>query len=88
MPTWPSSAETPAEYRSYVVNVRRDYAHVADADFAAGRTAVVRRLLALDPLYRTSAAREKWLDSAKRNLTAELDAWQSAGPGWLRADTR
>ena len=77
---------TPAEYRSYVRDVRRDYAHVADADFAAGRTAVVRRLLALDPLYRTPAAREKWLDSAKRNLAAELDAWQLDGPGWLRAD--
>jgi predicted metal-dependent HD superfamily phosphohydrolase len=76
----------PAEYRSYVRNVRQDYAHVADADFAAGRTAVVRRLLALDPLYRTPAAREKWLDNAKRNLSAELDAWQLKGPDWLRAD--
>jgi predicted metal-dependent HD superfamily phosphohydrolase len=76
----------PAEYRSYVRAVRQDYAHVADADFAAGRTAVVRRLLELDPLYRTPAARAKWLDSAKRNLTAELDAWRLVGPEWLHAD--
>ncbi|TJY67491.1 DUF4031 domain-containing protein [Arthrobacter sp. CAU 1506] len=76
----------PAEYRSYVRNVRQDYAHVADADFAAGRTAVVRRLLELDPLYRTPAAREKWLDHAKRNLSAELEAWQLHGADWLRAD--
>ncbi|MFT4471783.1 DUF4031 domain-containing protein [Arthrobacter sulfonylureivorans] len=76
----------PAEYRSYVRNVRQDYAHVADAEFAAGRTAVVRRLLELDPLYRTPAAREKWLDSAQRNLSAELEAWQLHGADWLRAD--
>ncbi|MEV7649302.1 DUF4031 domain-containing protein [Arthrobacter sp. NPDC089319] len=77
---------TPAEYRSYVRAVRQDYADVADADFAAGRTAVVRRLLDLDPLYRTPAAREKWLESARRNLTAELDVWQLEGPDWLRGN--
>jgi predicted metal-dependent HD superfamily phosphohydrolase len=77
---------TPAEYLSYVRDVHKDYAHVADADFAAGRTAVVRQLLELDPLYRTPAARERWLESARQNLSAELDAWQRGGPAWLRAD--
>ena len=76
---------TPAEYRSYVRDVRKDYAHVPDADFAAGRTAVVGRLLALDPLYRTPAAREKWLERARQNLSAELEAWHER-PDWLAAE--
>ncbi len=55
-------------------DVRAEYEHVDDAAFAAGRARVLRRLLDLDPLYRTSAGAALWADSARRNLTAELDA--------------
>jgi len=64
-------AEPPA-YALYLAAVREDYAHVSDADFAAGRAAVVRRLLALDPLFHSSRAKTLWLDAARRNLQAEL----------------
>ncbi|OFI38779.1 hypothetical protein BIU82_17695 [Arthrobacter sp. SW1] len=62
----------PAAYARYLAAVREDYAHVSDADFATGRAAVVRRLLALDPLFHNARARELWLDAARRNLQAEL----------------
>ncbi|MEW1983702.1 DUF4031 domain-containing protein [Pseudarthrobacter oxydans] len=62
----------PGEYARYVAAVRQDYAHIGDADFAAGRTAVVRRLLELDPLFHSDRARELWLDAAHRNLKGEL----------------
>ncbi|MBD1538698.1 DUF4031 domain-containing protein [Arthrobacter sp. S13_S34] len=62
----------PGEYARYVAAVRQDYAHIGDADFAAGRTAVVRRLLELDPLFHSGRARELWLDAAHRNLKGEL----------------
>ncbi|HBH58509.1 MAG TPA: DUF4031 domain-containing protein, partial [Arthrobacter bacterium] len=39
----------PEPYARYVAAVREDYAHIGDADFAAGRAAVVRHLLELDP---------------------------------------
>ncbi|WP_426299986.1 DUF4031 domain-containing protein [Arthrobacter sp. R-11] len=61
-----------AAYARYLADVREDYAHVSDADFAAGRAAVVRRLLALDPLFHSSRAKTLWLDAARRNLQAEL----------------
>ena len=64
--------QEPDGYRRYLHNVRKEYAHIADADFAAGRAAVVRRLLALDPLYRTAAGRRLWLERARTNLAAEL----------------
>jgi predicted metal-dependent HD superfamily phosphohydrolase len=62
----------PEPYARYVAAVREDYAHIGDADFAAGRAAVVRQLLALDPLFHTERARKLWLDAARRNLQGEL----------------
>ncbi|WAH95570.1 DUF4031 domain-containing protein [Arthrobacter sp. MMS18-M83] len=62
----------PAAYARYLTAVRDDYAHVSDPDFAAGRAAVVRQLLALDPLFHSERAKSLWLDAARRNLEAEL----------------
>jgi predicted metal-dependent HD superfamily phosphohydrolase len=62
----------PGPYARYVAAVREDYAHIGDADFAAGRAAVVRQLLELDPLFHSQRARELWLDAARRNLQGEL----------------
>ncbi|UZX04864.1 DUF4031 domain-containing protein [Arthrobacter sp. CDRTa11] len=62
----------PESYARYLAAVREDYAHIGDADFAAGRAAVVRRLLDLDPLFHTERAQELWLDAARRNLQGEL----------------
>lgn len=61
-----------ADYEAYVANVRAEYAHVSDADFRAGRAAVLHHLLNRDPLYATSTARELWEDAARRNMTTEL----------------
>jgi predicted metal-dependent HD superfamily phosphohydrolase len=62
----------PEPYARYVAAVREDYAHIGDADFAAGRAAVVRQLLELDPLFHTERARRLWLEAARRNLQGEL----------------
>ncbi|MCX6499311.1 MAG: DUF4031 domain-containing protein [Arthrobacter sp.] len=62
----------PAAYARYLAAVREDFAHIGDADFAAGRAAVVRQLLALDPLFHTPRGRELWQDAARRNLQGEL----------------
>jgi len=59
-------------YDEYVAGVRRDYAEVADADFAAGRAAVLRDLLGRDRLFGTAYARERWEPAARRNLEREL----------------
>jgi uncharacterized protein (DUF2236 family)/predicted metal-dependent HD superfamily phosphohydrolase len=59
-------------YDEYVAGVRRDYAHVSDADFAAGRAAVLRDLVGRDRLYRTAYALEHWERQARLNLEREL----------------
>lgn len=63
----------PAErYAEYVAAVRREYAHVADADFAAGRAAVLRDLLAKPHLFHTAHARSSWEATARANVEREL----------------
>jgi predicted metal-dependent HD superfamily phosphohydrolase len=62
----------PEAYARYRTAVREDFAHIGDGDFAAGRAAVVRQLLQLEPLFHTSRGRELWLAAARRNLQGEL----------------
>ncbi|MDR7083450.1 putative metal-dependent HD superfamily phosphohydrolase [Arthrobacter ginsengisoli] len=62
----------PAAYARYLAAVRQDFAHIGDDDFAAGRAAVVRQLLQLDPLFHTARGRALWLEAAQRNLRDEL----------------
>ncbi len=63
----------PAErYADYVADVRQEYGAVPDDDFARGRAAVLRDLLAKNSLFHTAAARDLWEDRARANVTAEL----------------
>jgi predicted metal-dependent HD superfamily phosphohydrolase len=64
----------PAAYERYQTAVRAEYAHVPDDQWRTGRAAVLRSLLAKDPLYRTAEARDRWADRAHRNLREELAA--------------
>lgn len=65
----------PGRYHVYVRDIRLEYAHLDEATFASGRTAVLRRLLALDPLYRTPAGVRMWAHRARTNLAEELTIW-------------
>ena len=71
----------PEGYASYAAAVRREYAGVPDEAFRAGRAAVLERLLALDPLYRTATARRLWADRAAANLRGELDRLRGGASG-------
>jgi predicted metal-dependent HD superfamily phosphohydrolase len=59
-------------YRAYADAVRAEYAFVPDDAFVAGRSAVLAKLLALDPLYYLAPHRAAWEARARANLTAEL----------------
>ena len=61
-------------YDEYVAGVRQEYAAVPDADFRAGRKAVLEDLLAHDTLFHSDAARERWEAKARANVTAEVAA--------------
>jgi len=67
-------AADPDRYASYVRGVRSEYAHVSDRDFAAGRAAVLRDLLAKPTLFHTEAARSRWERAARANAERELES--------------
>jgi predicted metal-dependent HD superfamily phosphohydrolase len=79
-------AAPPQAYAGYASAVRAEYGHLSDAEFTAGRIAVLERLLALPALYRLPEDDERWTAAARANLTAELAllraraASASAGP--------
>lgn len=66
-------AGAPADYAAYAAAVREEYAFVPDEEFRVRRSDVLRRLLALDRLFRTPYAHESWEAVARRNVTTELD---------------
>ena len=63
-----------ARYEEYAADVRREYAHVPDDQFRAGRAAILRDLLAKPHLFHTAYARESWEAAARANVERELVA--------------
>jgi len=59
-------------YEEYAADVRREYAHVPDDAFRAGRAAILRDLLAKPHLFHTAYAREHWEAAARANVQREL----------------
>ena len=59
-------------YDEYVAAVRREYAHLEDAVFDAGRAEVLRGLAAKPQLFHTAYAREHWEAAARANVEREL----------------
>ena len=66
-------AADPERYASYTAGVRREYTHVPDAEFAAGRAAVLRDLLAKPTLFHTAVARTQWEERARANVAHEIE---------------
>jgi predicted metal-dependent HD superfamily phosphohydrolase len=59
-------------YDEYVAAVRREYAHLPDDVFSAGRADVLRALAEKPQLFHTAYARDRWEDAARANLEREL----------------
>jgi predicted metal-dependent HD superfamily phosphohydrolase len=72
-------AGSPTDYAAYAAAVRDDYAHVSDADFAAGRAAVLAGLLDRPAMFRTETGRRRWEDPARHNLETELVLLRASG---------
>lgn len=62
-------------YHVYVRDVRTEYREIPEPDFRQGRAQVLRRLLALEPLFHTTVGRVTWQEPARRNLAEELARW-------------
>jgi predicted metal-dependent HD superfamily phosphohydrolase len=65
-------AAEPSRYGEYATAVRREYAHVDDEAWRAGRSQVLRALLASPALFAPELGLDDWEARARANLTAEL----------------
>jgi predicted metal-dependent HD superfamily phosphohydrolase len=74
-------AAPPEAYDRYAAAVRREYAHVPDDAFRAGRAVVLRHLLDLPALYRIVPERAAWTARAGANLRRELATLTSGATG-------
>lgn len=61
-----------ARYEEYVAAVRREYAHLDEKTFRAGRAEVLRNLASKPLLFHTAYARQAWEATARDNLEREL----------------
>lgn len=73
-------AAEPQRYAEYTDGVRRDYATVPEADFRAGRLAVLEELAGRDRLFHTEHARARWEPRARANLAREIGLLSGSGP--------
>ncbi len=62
------------EYDAYAAAVRKEYRHVPDAAFRAGRLAVLLSLRDRPFLYATATGRRRWESAARSNLNREITA--------------
>ena len=66
-------AAPPAGYAAYTAAVREEYGFVPTDAFRAGRSEILRQLLALPRLFRTPYGEREWEATARYNLTSELE---------------
>ncbi|MCJ9704041.1 MULTISPECIES: phosphohydrolase [unclassified Bradyrhizobium] len=62
----------PARYDAYAAAIRQEFIHVSDADYRAGRAAVLRRFAARPVIYPDAGFAAKYDQRARDNLAREL----------------
>jgi predicted metal-dependent HD superfamily phosphohydrolase len=70
-------ASPPSAYAAYTAAVREEYGFVPQDAFREGRATILRQLLDLPRLFRTSYGEREWEATARYNLTGELALLES-----------
>jgi predicted metal-dependent HD superfamily phosphohydrolase len=64
----------PGDYDAYAQAIRREYAHVPDAAYRAGRAAVLERFLARAAIFPDATFAERYEARARENIAREIAA--------------
>jgi predicted metal-dependent HD superfamily phosphohydrolase len=65
-------AAAPEHYRTYAQAIRREYAHVPEMLYRAGRRRILEGFLARASIYRSAPLRALWEERARANISGEL----------------
>lgn len=61
------------EFDAYETGIRAEYGWVSPADFRSGRSRVLREFLDRPSIYATKAFRDKYEDTARKNLERSIE---------------
>jgi len=67
----------PADYDAYAAAVRREYAHVPEEAFRAGRARVMKHFLAAEAIYADPAFAARLETQARANIEREIRALEA-----------
>lgn len=74
-------ASAEQRYEEYLAGVRREYAHLDEPTFRAGRARVLRALLKAPTMFHTPVARDAWERPARANVERELAVLERPNAG-------
>lgn len=69
------------EFAEYERRIRAEYQRMAEPLYLSGRAAILRRLLAREPLYLTDHFRGRYEAAARRNLQRSIQHLEAGGAG-------
>lgn len=78
-------AEPTSVYQNYAEKIRREFAHLDDTTFAAGRSRVLEQLLARASIFSSGRFFPKFENAARENIRRELNALQETGAGGVQS---
>ena len=67
-----------ADYNRYAQAIRKEYSHVPDGDYHAGRIRILNRFLERPQIYRTPLLFDRLEDKARENLADEIEQLKNA----------
>jgi predicted metal-dependent HD superfamily phosphohydrolase len=74
-------AAEPARYDAYAAAIRREFSHVPDDDYRAGRAGVLQRFAARPIIFPDAAFASKYEQGARENIARELASLQGDDKG-------
>jgi predicted metal-dependent HD superfamily phosphohydrolase len=70
----------PSAYAAYAAAIRREYGHVPDDAYRAGRRAVLERFAARPAIYPDAAFAARFEEQARANIAREIETLRTAAP--------
>ena len=62
-----------ATYQEYATGIRREYEHMSDDEFAAGRSSFLTTMIEKQKIFQTDAFHDLFEETARKNMRDELE---------------
>ncbi|VDD96541.1 unnamed protein product [Enterobius vermicularis] len=69
--------DQPAAYQKHIENIRKEYAHLDDAEYNSQRLKILELFLQIPNIFATKELRERYEEQARKNILNEIDQLSS-----------